>query len=77
MSKLTELASSQITPSPHNTITVELVEPEGMPAVVRIGWPPQPTICDPRRFAEVAAAAMKVLATASTELARANARRRL
>jgi hypothetical protein len=77
MSKLTEFASGQITPSPHNTITVELVEPEGMPAVVRIGWPLQPTICDPCRFAEVAAAIVRLFATAATELARINARKRL
>jgi hypothetical protein len=31
--------------------------------------PPQPTVCDPRRHTEVAAAAVKVLAEASTALA--------
>lgn len=30
MSKSTTLAEGQITTSPHNTIAVELVEPEGM-----------------------------------------------
>jgi hypothetical protein len=43
MSKITELAAGQITHSPHNTMMVEPVEPEGMPAVVRIGWPVQHT----------------------------------
>lgn len=76
-SPITTLAEGQITRSPHNTITIELVEPEGTPAMVRIQWPLQPTICEPRRYTEVAAAAMKVLATASTELAAIRARRRL
>ncbi len=77
MHKLTELASGQITPSPHNTIIVELVEPEGMPTTIVIHWPLQPTVCDPRRYTEVAAAAMKLLAEASTKLASIKARRRL
>jgi hypothetical protein len=47
-----------------------------MPAMVRIAWPLQPTVCDPRRYTEVAAAAMKVLAAASTALAGIRARRR-
>jgi hypothetical protein len=45
-SKITELAAGQ-THSPNNTMIVELVEPDGMPAVVRIGWPVQHTLCDP------------------------------
>jgi hypothetical protein len=31
MSKVTTLAESQITPSPHNVVTVELIEADGMP----------------------------------------------
>jgi hypothetical protein len=34
MSKTTMLGESQITRSPHETITVELVEPADMPAFV-------------------------------------------
>ena len=36
MSQITELASSQIN---HDHLSVELVEPDGMPAMVRIVWP--------------------------------------
>ena len=35
---ITPLASSQIN---HDQVKVELVEPEAMPAMVRIVWPPQ------------------------------------
>jgi hypothetical protein len=38
-------------------ITIYLVTPADLPAIVRIAWPPQPTVCDPRRYTEVAAAA--------------------
>jgi hypothetical protein len=48
-----------------------------MPAVVRIIWPPKPTVCHPRRYAAVAAAAMKLLAEASTTLTGIKANRRL
>jgi hypothetical protein len=67
MSKITELASGQITKS--DAITIMLAEPEGMPSSVIIHWPDQPTVSDPRQFPEVAAAAMKVLAKATTVLA--------
>jgi hypothetical protein len=50
-----------------------LVEPEGMPPSVIIHWPAHPTVSDPRRFAEVAAAAMKVLAAAVTRYHRIKA----
>ena len=77
MSKQTTLAEAQITQTPHNTITVDLVEPTGMPAAILIAWPLQPTVCDPRRFPEVAATVARLFATAATELARIKARRRL
>jgi hypothetical protein len=77
MSKSTTLAEGQITTSPHNTIAVELVEPEGMPAIVKIARPFQPTVCDPRCYTDLAAAAMKLPAEASTALARLRGRRRL
>jgi hypothetical protein len=35
-----------------------LVQPADVPAVIRIIWPLRPTVADPRRYAEVAAAAM-------------------
>jgi hypothetical protein len=39
-----------------------------MPVMVRIQWPLEPTVCEPRRYTEIAAAAMKLLAEASTTL---------
>jgi hypothetical protein len=75
-SPITALAEGQITPSPHDVVTVELVTPDGMPPTVRISWPLQPTVCSPRRYTEVAATVMRLLANASTELARRRARGR-
>jgi hypothetical protein len=66
------LGSAQVN---HDQLAVELVEPDGMPAVVRITWPAQPTVSDTRRFPEVAAALARLFATAATELARIKARR--
>jgi hypothetical protein len=73
MSKQTTLASGQITPSPHDTITVELVQSVDESARTRIIWPDHTTITSPRKYAEVAATAMRILANASTELARIKA----
>jgi hypothetical protein len=44
------------------------------PAVIGIHWPAQPTVVDPKAYADVAAIAMKVLAGASVELAHITAR---
>jgi hypothetical protein len=63
---ITPLASSQIN---HDHLRVELVEPEGMPAMVRIVWPPQPTVVDPKRFPDVAAAIAQLFARAHIVLA--------
>jgi hypothetical protein len=50
---ITPLASAQIN---HDHVKVELVEPDTMPAMERIVWPPAPTVVDPKRFPDVAAA---------------------
>lgn len=73
----TPLGEAQITQSPHDTINVELVEPEGMPAMARIGWPLQPTVVDPRRFPDTAAVIARLFAEGATTLAgiKANCRR--
>jgi hypothetical protein len=44
-----------------DAITIELIQSDSMPAVVRIVWPTAATITTPARYLEVAAA-MKVLA---------------
>ena len=77
MTNVTTLGEAQITQSIHETVTVELVQPDGEPARIRIVWPPHTTTTTPAKYAEAAAAAMKVLANASTELSRIKAGKRL
>ncbi|HEY6684809.1 MAG TPA: hypothetical protein VI094_01235 [Propionibacteriaceae bacterium] len=63
---ITPLASSQIN---HDHLKVELVEPDSMPAMVRIVWPLQPTVVDPKRFPDIAAAVAQLFARAHIVLA--------
>jgi hypothetical protein len=63
---ITPLASAQIN---HDQLAIELVEPDGMPAMVRILWPPQPTLIDPRRFPDTAATVAQLFARAHIVLA--------
>jgi len=74
MSKVTSLASSQVN---HDQLKIELVEPQGIPATVRIVWPPQPTIVDPKRFPDVAAAVAQLFARAHIVLAALKAGKQL
>jgi hypothetical protein len=84
MSDITDLAHATINGA-DTTITVELIWPADMPAVdrtlrpavVRIVWPLQSTIVDPKRFPEVAAMLTRFFAEAATTLAQIKARRRL
>jgi hypothetical protein len=71
-SPITPLASGQIN---HDTISIELVEPDSLPAVVKITWPAQATVVDPRSFGDTAAALVKMFSTAHVELARIKSRR--
>jgi hypothetical protein len=71
MSKLTPLASGQITPT--DSITVVLVEPDDMPSSVIIHWPAAPTVCDPGRFPEAAASTVRLFSEAHITLARIKA----
>jgi hypothetical protein len=75
MSKVTQLASGQI--NAVHSLTVELVEADETPAVVIVTWPEKATVLPPRRFPDGAAAIVRLFATAATELARINARKRL
>jgi hypothetical protein len=70
------LASGTITPS-GDMIEIALIQPDGMPAMVRVAWPLQPTVVDPRRFPDTAAVVVRLFAEASTTLAGIRARRRL
>jgi hypothetical protein len=76
MSDVTQLASGRINQS-GDRLSVELVEPADAPPAVLIRWPAAPTITTPARYNEVASAAMRLLAEASTTLARIKASRRL
>ena len=70
----TPLASNQIN---NDQLKVELVEPETMPAMVRIVWPAQPTVVDPKRFPDVAAAVAQLFARAHIVLAALKAGKQL
>ena len=48
MSKITELASGQITAV--HALTIELVEADETQAVVIVRWPLKPTVLHPRRY---------------------------
>ncbi len=75
MSKVTPLASNQITAS--DTITVELIEADETPTVVVVSWPVKPTVLHPRRFPDAAATIARLFAEAHTALAAIKAGRRL
>ena len=75
VTKSTILSSGPINGA--DTLTIELIQPERMPAVVRIAWPTAATITTPAHYLEVASGAMRLLAEASTNLARIRASRRL
>jgi hypothetical protein len=45
----------------HDRLTVELIEPDSTPPMVRIVWPAAPTVVDPKRFPDVAAAIAQLL----------------
>jgi hypothetical protein len=72
---VTQLAHGQIAAA--DELSVQLIQPDSMPAVVRIVWPTAPTITTPARYNEVASAAVRLLAEASTTLARIKASKRL
>ena len=65
-SPITPLASAKVD---HDRLTIELVEPDGMPAVVRIVWPAAPSIIDPRAFPDVANAVARLFARGHVVLA--------
>ena len=75
MTQSTILSSGPINAG--DTVTVELIQPDSMPVAVIIVWPSAATITTPAHYGEVASAAMRLLAEASTTLARIRASRRL
>jgi len=75
MHQTTQLASGLI--NGHDRLTVELVKPPDLPPAILLRWPQAPTVCTPANYDQVAAAAMRVLAAASTAIAGLKARRML
>jgi hypothetical protein len=70
----TVLAHGQVHLS--DTLKVELIQPDGEPARIVVSWPNNVTVCTPARYAEAAAAAMRILANGVTELSRIKAGKR-
>jgi hypothetical protein len=71
---ITPLASAKVN---HDTISIELVEPLGLPPKVKISWPAAPTIVDPKRFPDTAAAVAQLFARAHIVLAALKAGKQL
>ncbi len=63
---ITPLASAQVN---HDRVSIELVEPVGMPAMVKIVWPLKASIVDPRAFPDTAATIAQLFARAQIVLA--------
>jgi hypothetical protein len=73
MPDVTDLARGQINAS--DELAVQLIRPQDMAAVVRIVWPLQSTMVNPKYFPEVAAMLTRLFAEAATTLAQIKARR--
>lgn len=74
------MAQSSSTPLARGTVNgaeilIELLEPSGHPAVVRVAWPPQPSLIPPTRFNAVAADLTRLFASASIILTQLRAQR--
>jgi hypothetical protein len=70
MSKSTMLGEAQITHSPHDVVAVELVDADDLPSYVRIVFPLQPSVIDPAKFRDTAAAMVKLFSEAHVTLTR-------
>ena len=73
MSNLTTLASGRVG---HDQLRVVLEESDSRLSHVRIIWPPHATVTTVAQLAETLAAAMRILANASTELNRRTAQQK-
>jgi hypothetical protein len=73
--KLLNLPIGKITNA--DTLTIELIEPPGMPPVVRPRWPAKLSITTPDAYGNVAAGTMRILAAAVTELSAIRFRKKL
>jgi hypothetical protein len=75
MSKITELASAQLTGV--ESVTVELGERDNGPARVKITWPLHPTVVDAQHFPDVAGVLVRSFSEAHIALAAIKAKRKL
>ena len=71
---VTPLASAEVG---HDTVSIELLEPADLPPMVRIVWPLQASLIDPKAFPDAAAAIAQLFARAHIVLAAIRADRRL
>jgi hypothetical protein len=67
-SPITPLASGTMNTS-GDKLSIELVEAPDLPPAIVLRWPAKPSATTPDGYANVAAACMRVLAAAVTELA--------
>jgi hypothetical protein len=75
MNETTRLSGGAIGDQP---LSIDLVEPANdLPNAVVIKWPAKPTIASPANYDQLAAAAMRLLANASVELAAIKVRKKL
>jgi hypothetical protein len=63
---VTQLADGTINGA--DELSIELIEPTGLPPAIRLRWPNKPTVCPPAQLNATVAAAMKVLSNAVVEL---------
>jgi hypothetical protein len=56
-------------------MTIELIQPDNHPPVVRVVWPAKTSITPPARFPAAAAEAARLFASASTKLSQLKAQR--
>jgi hypothetical protein len=63
----TQLAHGKITTA--DELTIELLEPPGRSAAIRITWPEKASVTTPAQFDSVAATTMRLLSAAVIELA--------
>jgi hypothetical protein len=71
----TQLARGKITNN--DELTIELLEPPGRPAAIRITWPGNASITTPAQFDSVVATTMRLLSAAVIELAALRVGKRL
>ena len=60
MSDITDLAHRAVNGA--DELSVQLIQPDGLPAVVRINWPRRPTTAAAAHYPAVAAAIVKIIA---------------